>query len=227
MKNDGSVVQHLPAGSIILGEFRVLRYRDGVRIELPCGKVARFTDRWLYGHTLEEFYQVLLDNNKDSNHQNAIEYIFYNWEVGREILHPEGEGVIARVVDFNNIWTANIKTPDGRYYAVLIDEIPEDMNYTDFRLWLARALRVEAPKLQDYLVDEFTQKLLYQLDEDEKRWGDEWRRRDIDIDVRVHNRIEEYFENCAISGDPIPWLKIAGLALIAQARLDHPEWLVG
>ena len=78
-------------------------------------------------------------------------------------------------------------------------------------------------KVWDYL-PEFVEALQEQLESDEKRWGDTWRKTDIGThEERITFNIWNYFDQYRYGGTPIPWLKIAGLALIAWIRDNHPE----
>jgi len=73
-------------------------------------------------------------------------------------------------------------------------------------------------KLVDY-VPEFTEALIKQLEEDEKRWGDTWKKRSIDgQEMRTKARFDDYFEQFQNAGTPIPWMKVVGEALICWVR---------
>ena len=78
-----------------------------------------------------------------------------------------------------------------------------------------------------YFKNEFLPKMLSQLTYDNERWGDSW----LIIppggqEAYVQEHIEKYFEYFNQFGKKIPWLKMASYAIIAQAREDHPEWLL-
>lgn len=85
---------------------------------------------------------------------------------------------------------------------------------------------MENVRVQDYISD-FAEELLSQLDSDEERWGDTWRRLPREgQEERILDNIDRYrwqFEN---AGHPVPWLKVAGLALIGWIRENHPEVLL-
>ena len=73
-------------------------------------------------------------------------------------------------------------------------------------------------KLVDY-VPEFTEALIRQLEEDEKRWGDTWKHRSRDgQEMRTKARFDDYFAQFQNAGVPIPWMKVVGEALICWAR---------
>ena len=78
-------------------------------------------------------------------------------------------------------------------------------------------------KVTDYL-EEFKEALNEQLEEDELRWGDTWRHRYKEgQESRIWEHIQTYFDQYFHASVPIPWMKIAGLAMIAWIRENHPE----
>lgn len=80
-------------------------------------------------------------------------------------------------------------------------------------------------KLVDF-VTEFADELAKQLAEDEARWGDTWRHRPIEgQEERTYARFRDYFDQYLHTGAPVPWLKIAGNALICWVRERYPEEL--
>lgn len=79
------------------------------------------------------------------------------------------------------------------------------------------------PKLLDYL-PEFVDALREQLAQDARRWGNTWLQRIPEgQETRIGEHIKSYFDQWQNAGVSIPWLKIAGLALIAWVREQHPE----
>lgn len=71
---------------------------------------------------------------------------------------------------------------------------------------------------------EFVEALTAQLKEDEKRWGDTWKGRlKRSQEERIFNDFDDYWDQYEKGGIPIPWLKVAGLALIAWIRDNNPE----
>jgi hypothetical protein len=75
-------------------------------------------------------------------------------------------------------------------------------------------------------IPEFAEALQLQLYEDQKRWGDTWRHRIKEgQEARIWEHIQTYFDQFKHANVPIPWLKIAGLALIAWMRENHPEFI--
>lgn len=75
----------------------------------------------------------------------------------------------------------------------------------------------------DYL-QEFDKALQEQLENDEKRWGNTWLQRLPEgQEARIWEHIQSYFDQWHNAENPIPWLKIAGLAMIAWIRDNHPE----
>ena len=74
---------------------------------------------------------------------------------------------------------------------------------------------------------EFSKELQAQLESDEKRWGNTWQHRDGGgQNERIYAEFDAYRDQNRYGGNPIPWLKVAGLALIAWIRENHPEVLI-
>lgn len=81
------------------------------------------------------------------------------------------------------------------------------------------------PNLTEYFEKEFVPKMLKQMEEDQKKHGNTWLERPRNgQEQRIFLNIEQYFENYLAERDAMPWLKVVGLAVIAQSRLDHPGW---
>ena len=75
----------------------------------------------------------------------------------------------------------------------------------------------------DFL-SEFGEELQEQLKNDQARWGDTWLQRPRkDQEARAMARFQDYFDQWQNTGTPVPWLKIAGEALIGWIRENHPE----
>lgn len=69
-----------------------------------------------------------------------------------------------------------------------------------------------------------------QIENDEERWKDEWKKRPIEEtqayhhqNIRIMIRIGEYYTDWKENGTPIPWLKVCGNAFIAWVREQWPE----
>ena len=72
--------------------------------------------------------------------------------------------------------------------------------------------------LPEYL-PEFFEALTNQINSDEKRWGDTWKNRPLEgQEDRIFARFKDYKDQLDFAGTPIPWLKVAGEALIAYIR---------
>jgi ABC-type uncharacterized transport system ATPase subunit len=72
--------------------------------------------------------------------------------------------------------------------------------------------------LVDYL-PEFSEALKEQLVSDQFRWGNTWKKRSIEgQELRTKARFDDYFAQFENAGKPIPWLKVAGAALICWVR---------
>ena len=81
-------------------------------------------------------------------------------------------------------------------------------------------------ELLEYFENEFVPQMKKQLENDQKRWGDTWKKRpEKGQEMRIKARYNDYFDMFENASTNINWLKIVGNAVIAQARIDHPEWL--
>jgi len=79
-----------------------------------------------------------------------------------------------------------------------------------------------------YFVEEFVPKMVEQLEKDGKRWGDTWRHRIREgQNDRIRSTYDNYFDKAKNGSDPVDWLWlcVVGNAVIAQCRIDHPEFL--
>jgi hypothetical protein len=73
---------------------------------------------------------------------------------------------------------------------------------------------------------ETEEKMLKQLESDQKRWGDTWKKRSVEgQEERVFARFRDYYDQFANAGVPIPWEKIIGEVHICMTRVAHPEEL--
>jgi len=85
----------------------------------------------------------------------------------------------------------------------------------------------ETSHVWDFM-SEFTEALRVQLEDDERRWGNTWQHREIgNQEERIYNEYRAYYDQWKFGGNDIPWLKIAGLAMIAWIRENFPESLLG
>jgi hypothetical protein len=76
-------------------------------------------------------------------------------------------------------------------------------------------------------MEQFVEALKEQLMSDEKRWGDTWRRRvRFGHEERIFNDFADYYDQWKNSATPIPWLKVAGLAMIAWIRETQDGWAI-
>lgn len=84
---------------------------------------------------------------------------------------------------------------------------------------------VKIGKLAEY-VEAFGIALYQQIKSDEKRWGDTWRYRPIVGQVdRMMARFRDYHDQYIHGpGEPFPWLKVAGEALIGWVRENNPDY---
>jgi len=81
-------------------------------------------------------------------------------------------------------------------------------------------------KVWDFL-PKFMEELKSQLEEDDKRWGDTWRKRVRQgHEERIMSDFMNYYDQWKNGGNSIPWLKVAGLALIAWIRETQEGWAI-
>lgn len=88
---------------------------------------------------------------------------------------------------------------------------------------------IHIPRVIDYLED-FAQALAEQLVlRDEPRWKHEWLRRPREgQEDRIEQDFARYFRDYHTIGTPVPWLKVAGNAMIAWIRENYPDdWARG
>ena len=75
----------------------------------------------------------------------------------------------------------------------------------------------------DYIED-LSAALKTQLVSDELRWGDAWLHYTKDgQEIRILDEVDGYYSDYLEKGEPVPWLKIIGNAMIAWIREQHPE----
>ena len=83
--------------------------------------------------------------------------------------------------------------------------------------------RESNPRVVDF-VDQFADALKAQLLEDEKRWGDTWIHRPREgQEARTMKDYQDWFDQFKHGGNPMPWLQVAGDALICWVREQYPE----
>jgi hypothetical protein len=77
--------------------------------------------------------------------------------------------------------------------------------------------------LLDYF-DDFVTAFGLQLVSDERRWGDTWKKRPREgQEDRAFARFKDYKDQFDNTGTPIPWMKVAGEALICWVRDKYPD----
>jgi hypothetical protein len=73
--------------------------------------------------------------------------------------------------------------------------------------------------------------MVHQLSEDEKRWGDEWKKRGLvwnglSQEERFMMKMQEYFTDWKDMGTPFPWTKVLGeahICLVREKKLKNSE----
>lgn len=86
---------------------------------------------------------------------------------------------------------------------------------------------VEIKLTDNKFIDEFIQELRTQLEKDDRRWGNTWRKRGLKgQEKRTMERYRDYYDMFKNNKIPLPWLKIIGGAYICWLRERHPEVLL-
>lgn len=107
-----------------------------------------------------------------------------------------------------------------------------DEYWADFYLKIIKQRKEERIKMSIDLKDmrvwsflpSFVTVLRSQLESDQMRYGNLWKEIPREgQETRIFNRFNSYFKEFAMEGTTIPWLKVAGLALIAWIRETYPE----
>lgn len=76
-----------------------------------------------------------------------------------------------------------------------------------------------------HFLPDFFKALVLQLESDELRWGDTWLKRTKEgQEERTRKSFNDYFDQFEQVGTPVPWVKVAGHALICWIRETHPEF---
>lgn len=120
----------------------------------------------------------------------------------------------------------------GNELSIPLDKFSDEFTYDDFIHYLMVEIEHGSQQethsiLIDFFKEEFVPMMVEQMKIDHRRLGDSWMMKTNQAyEKQVQKHYEEYFEMYEIDGKPIPWLKISGYAVIAQARHDHPEWLL-
>lgn len=77
-------------------------------------------------------------------------------------------------------------------------------------------------ELIEYFLDKVVPQVVAQLEDDQKRWGDEWKNRPRHgQEQRIFDRFWAYFDEFKYENKPVPWQKVIGNAIIAQLREDR------
>ena len=125
-----------------------------------------------------------------------------------------------------------LRDSNGHLHEIFIDLLPNQLGLEDYLIQFEKKIEnieraASEPALLHYFNDEFTPKMLAQLAYDHECWGDTWLLPPPEgQEAYIYDRFKEYYDRFEQFGKDIPWLMIARDAIIAQAREDHPEWLL-
>ena len=154
--------------------------------------------------------------------------------VGDELRDDHGS--LATLIDIDPYTdlgpSLTFKDVNGNQQCIYLYLIPNDLDFegylNQFRQYIEDAIDLPAePLLLRYFRHEFIPKMLSQMNYDHEKWGDTWQMQPrIGQEKLICEHFNKYFEYFEHYGRDIPWVKVAGYAIIAQAREDHPEWLL-
>jgi hypothetical protein len=188
----------------------------------------------IYHVFMENLAETIARSHPKNVSQTGAQKILNNMNVGDE-LHDQ-QGFMARLVEIdkhNNLGPSLVfQDVNENHQQVFLNLIPYSLDFKlflkDFRWRIKRtAESTTEPILLQYFKNEFIPKMLAQMDYDNKRWGDSWLFEPLaGQEKSISEHVNEYFDFHDQLGKKVPWLKVAGYAIIAQAREDHPEWLM-
>jgi len=157
-----------------------------------------------------------------------------NLKVGDSLEHkgfPLGTKVaIRRETEFGPI--VSIHDSHDRMHEIYIDLLPNLLSYSGYLQQFKRKIEDEEAvsslsRVAIYFKEEFSPKLIGQIAYEQECWGDTWMMPPPEgQEASLRKRIIGYFDLFEQFGKDVPWIKIAYHAIIAQAREDHPEWLL-
>lgn len=164
----------------------------------------------------------------------VIWWIYSKLVLGKEnmsnelVVHtPE---MVKKAVAKIDLDTARIMDEEGIFDTVL-GLMPEDDEKDGWLTMLGYAtlgMREGGEELSKQVVEDIIDCFQDQLEADEKRWGDTWKKRPVEGQgARTQARLVDYMDQHYEGGQEIPWEKIAGGAIICLTRLEHPEYLEG
>lgn len=110
---------------------------------------------------------------------------------------------------------------------LLLNELPEKDDDRDGWLrWVAISIVGFFNESGEKVGKEaFVGKLQSQLQDDDLRWGDTWKKRSIEGQLdRTNKTFKDYKDQFKNANQQIPWLKVAGNAVICLYRLDNPDY---
>lgn len=170
----------------------------------------------------------------EKSRQSAREFLG-GLSVGNQLLN--GNEVLATLINITQLSPEHdiiltFEAIDRSRHVVNLDSIPPDQSLNDYLQSFEFALEQSDYSEVDsllirYFREEFFDKMLGQMADDHRRNGDTWLSRyENGVEFFIQQRFVEYFNMFEETSKPVPWLKIAGYAILAQARQDHPEWLL-
>ena len=187
-----------------------------------------------YEAILDDLAAIIAKNCPSDGPEDCARQVLLHMNSGDSL--KDSAGYLATLIDISSdsgkgpvLTFRDINEQRSQFYPKLFsDKYSYDAFLERFRNGVTQAQEsADEPALLRYFKNEFLPKMLSQLTYDNERWGDSW----LIIppggqEAYVQKRIDEYFEYFNQFDKKIPWLKMASYAIIAQAREDHPEWLL-
>jgi len=187
-----------------------------------------------YRTFLKDLSSAIARFHPDSASEISTQQVLASMKVGDELR--DFSGFLATLVEIEPYTdqgrSLTFKDVNENRHQVFLDLIPNDLGFNaylqQFRLNVESADGpVPEPILLHYFKHEFIPKMLAQMEYDNDRWGDTWLMEPrVGQENYINKRLDEYFNFFEQFGKNVPWLKVIGHAIIAQAREDHPEWLL-
>jgi len=183
---------------------------------------------------LSDLARSIARSSPDASHEGSARAILGKMNVG-DSLH-KGNKILGTLIAMHPHTqygpSLTFRDACAALHDIYLNLLPKDLIYADFldqfELRSHYALEpASEPLLSRYFKAEFIPKILAQLDYEHECWGDTWLMPPAEgQEKQIRKRIMEHFDLNEQFDKDVPWLKIAEYAITAQAREDHPEWLL-
>jgi hypothetical protein len=187
-----------------------------------------------YAAFMKDLAAVIAQSCPSDESEGSAQEMLRKFKVGDALR--DLQGILATLVDIkpdpNLGISLTFKDKNENLRQIYINLIPIDQTFKEFLSQFRQTVEVTAPSISGpvlihYFKHEFIPKMLAQMAYDNQQWGDTWMMQSqVDQEQQIRIRFDKYFDFYEQFGKKVPWLKVAGFAIIAQAREDHPEWLL-